>query len=160
MARVPLTFTLNGREAAEFVDAGALLVGVLRDKLGLTATKIGCAQGTCGACTVMIDGELMLSCLIPAQRVEGRSVTTLEGISANGGLHPLQKAFTDGFAAQCGFCTSGMIMAAKALLDRNPDPDRNDVIEAISGNICRCTGYEPIINAILAAAGTRGARRA
>ena len=159
MARVPLTFTLNGREAAEFVDAGALLVGVLRDKLGLTATKIGCAQGTCGACTVMIDGELMLSCLIPAQRVEGRSVTTLEGISANGGLHPLQKAFTDGFAAQCGFCTSGMIMAAKALLDRNPDPDRNDVIEAISGNICRCTGYEPIINAVLAAAAEMRGRK-
>ena len=159
MARVPLTFTLNGGEAAEFVESGALLADVLRDKLGLTATKIGCGQGTCGACTVMVDGELMLSCLIPAQRVEGRSVTTLEGIGINGALHPLQTAFADGFAAQCGFCTPAMIMAAKALLDRNPDPQRDDVIEAISGNICRCTGYEPIINAVLSAAAEMRGRK-
>jgi carbon-monoxide dehydrogenase small subunit len=152
MARVPLVFTVNGAEQAEFVEPGALLVDVLRDKLGLTATKLGCGQGTCGACTVMIDGEPMLACLVPAQRVEGRSVHTLEGLADGADLHPLQRAFAEGFAAQCGFCTSGMIIAAKALLDRNPDPDRADVIDAISGNICRCTGYEPIVNAILAAA--------
>jgi carbon-monoxide dehydrogenase small subunit len=152
MARVPLTFTVNGAEQAEFIESGAILADVLRDKLGLTATKVGCQQGTCGACTVRIDGELALACLVLAQRVEGHNVETLEGLSANGELHPLQRAFADGFAAQCGFCTSGMIIAAKALLDHNPDPDRDEVIDAISGNICRCTGYEPIIAAIFAAA--------
>jgi carbon-monoxide dehydrogenase small subunit len=152
MARVPLVFTLNGAEQGEFIESGAILADVLRDKLGLTATKVGCQQGTCGACTVLIDGELALSCLVPAQRVEGRHVETLEGIADGPTLHPLQRAFADGFAAQCGFCTSGMIVAAKALLDRNPDPDRAAVVDAISGNICRCTGYEPIINAILSAA--------
>lgn len=152
MARVPLTFTVNGSEQAEFIESGALLVEVLRDRLGLTATKVGCQQGSCGSCTVMIDGKLALSCLVPAQRVEGRSVTTLEGVASGSTLHPLQKAFAEGFAAQCGFCTSGMIMAAKALLDTNHNPDRADVVDAISGNICRCTGYEPIIKAILAAA--------
>ena len=100
---------------------------MLRDKLGLTATKIGCGQGTCGACTVLIDGEPELSCLVPAiSACEGAAVETLEGLAAGGALHPLQRAFADGFAAQCGFCTSGMILAAKALLDRNPDPDRGD----------------------------------
>jgi carbon-monoxide dehydrogenase small subunit len=152
MARVPLVFTVNGAEQAEFVEPGALLVDVLRDKLGLTATKFGCGQGTCGACTVMVDGEPMLACLVPAQRVEGRSIDTLEGLADGADLHPLQRAFAEGFAAQCGFCTSGMILAAKALLDRNPDPDRAGVIDAVSGNICRCTGYEPIVNAILSAA--------
>jgi carbon-monoxide dehydrogenase small subunit len=159
MARVPLTFTINGAEAGEFIEPGALLADVLRDKLGLTATKVGCGQGTCGACTVLIDGELQLSCLVPAQRVEGRHVVTLEGVSPDGTLHPLQRAFADGFAAQCGFCTSGMIVAAKALLDRDPDPDRAAVIDAISGNICRCTGYEPIINAILSAAAEMRGRK-
>ena len=161
MARVPVTLTVNGTEQAEFVEAGTVLADFLRDKLGLTATKVGCQQGTCGACTVEIDGELALSCLVPAERAAGRRVVTLEGISANGVPHPLQRAFAEGFAAQCGFCTPGMIMAAKALLDRNPSPDRADVVEAISGNICRCTGYEPIINAILsAAAGMRGQKSA
>ncbi len=152
MAKVPVIFTVNGAEQAEFVEASALLVDVLRDKLGLTGTRTGCGQGTCGACTVLIDGEPVLSCLTLAARANGAEVVTVEGIAAGGALHPLQRAFATGFAAQCGFCTSGMIVAAKALLDRNPDPDRAEVIDAISGNICRCTGYEPIINAILAAA--------
>ena len=151
MARVPLIFTVNGSEQAEFVESGALLIDVLRDKLGLTATKNGCGQGTCGACTVIVDGQPLLSCLVPAQRVAGKSVETLEGL-ANGELHPLQRAFADGFAIQCGFCASGMILAAKWLLDREPEPSRADVLDAISGNICRCTGYEPIVDAILAAA--------
>ena len=152
MARVPLIFTVNGAEQAEFVEPGALLLDVLRDKLGLTATKSGCNQGTCGACTVLVDGEPRLSCLTLAQRVEGASVETLEGLSPAGELHPLQRAFAQGFAAQCGFCTAGMIVAGKWLLDRNPAPSRDDVVDAISGNICRCTGYEPIITAILTAA--------
>ena len=155
MPRVPLQFTVNGAEQAEFVEDGTLLVDVLRDKLGLTATKNGCGQGTCGACTVLIDGELHLSCLTLAETVAGRSVETLDGMKQGPNLHPLQRAFADNFAAQCGYCTPGMLMAAKALLDRNPAPSRDEVIEAISGNICRCTGYEPIINAILAAAGGR-----
>jgi carbon-monoxide dehydrogenase small subunit len=160
MARVPVTFTVNGAEEGQFVEPGALLVDVLRDKLGLTATKTGCGQGTCGACSVIVDGELKLSCLIPAERVVGASIETLEGIGGRDGrLHPLQKAFAEGFAAQCGFCTPGMIMAAKALLDRNPDPDRGAVVEAISGNICRCTGYEPIINAVLTAAAEMRAQK-
>jgi aerobic carbon-monoxide dehydrogenase small subunit len=159
MARVPLIFTVNGSEQAEFVESGALLIDVLRDKLGLTATKNGCGQGTCGACTVIIDGEPQLACLIPAQRVAGKSVETLEGL-ANGELHPLQRAFADGFAIQCGFCASGMILAAKSLLDRQPEPSRDDVLDAISGNICRCTGYEPIVNAILAAAAEMRGRKA
>jgi aerobic carbon-monoxide dehydrogenase small subunit len=152
MTRVPLQFTVNGQEQAEFIESGTLLVDVLRDKLGLTATKNGCAQGTCGACTVLVDGALQLSCLIPAERVEGRDVETLEGISEGGAMHPLQRAFADGFAVQCGFCTSGMILAAKWLLDKNSNPSRADIVDAISGNICRCTGYESIVDAILTAA--------
>jgi carbon-monoxide dehydrogenase small subunit len=160
MSKLPVSFTLNGAEANEFVEASATLLDLLRDKFGLTATKAGCNQGTCGACTVLIDDAPVLSCLVLAGRCGGKSVTTLEGVPAAGSLHPLQRAFMDGFAAQCGFCTSGMIIAAKALLDRNPNPDRADVIDAISGNICRCTGYEPIIDAILAAAAEmRGGKR-
>lgn len=152
MARVPVTLTVNGAEQAEFVESGTTLVDLLRDKLNLTGTKVGCAQGTCGACSVIVDGKLKLACLVPVERLSGTSVETVEGLASDGRPHPIQTAFADGFAAQCGFCTSGMILAAKTLLDRNPDPDRADVVDAISGNICRCTGYEPIINAILAAA--------
>jgi aerobic carbon-monoxide dehydrogenase small subunit len=159
VARVPLVFTVNGREEGEFIESGALLVDVLRDKLGLTGTRVGCNQGTCGACTVLVDGALMLACLMPAERVNGRTVVTIEGVATDGELDPLQRAFAEGFAAQCGFCTSGMIITAKALLDVNPDPSREEVIDAISGNICRCTGYEPIINAILATAADRRAAK-
>ena len=159
MTRVPLQFTVNGKEAAEFVEPGALLVDVLRDKLSLTAAKVGCGQGTCGACTVLIDGEVQLSCLVPAQRAEGRSVTTLEGLSDGNEMHPLQRAFAEGFAVQCGFCAPGMIMAAKWLLDSNPNPTRVEVVDAISGNICRCTGYEAIVNAILSAAADMRGRK-
>ncbi|PWW01438.1 carbon-monoxide dehydrogenase small subunit [Hoeflea marina] len=152
MARVPVQFTLNGEERAEFIESGTTLLHALRDTMGDTSPKGGCQQGTCGACSVIVDGELRLSCLTLAQTCEGAAIETTAGLAAGGVLHPLQRAIMDGFAAQCGFCTPGMIMAAKALLDHTPNPTREDVIEAISGNVCRCTGYEPIIAAVLAAA--------
>jgi aerobic carbon-monoxide dehydrogenase small subunit len=151
MTRQPVALTVNAVEHAEFVDSAALLTDLLRDKLGLTGTRVGCSQGTCGACTVVVNGHLQLACITFAVRMNGAEVTTIEGIGHDS-LHPLQRAFAENFAAQCGFCTSGMIVAAKVLLDANPDPTRGEVVDAISGNICRCTGYAPIINAILVAA--------
>ncbi|MBZ9732658.1 (2Fe-2S)-binding protein [Mesorhizobium sp. CA18] len=152
MAKVPVQFTLNGSEKAEFVESGTTLLNALRDKIGDTSPKGGCHQGTCGACSVIIDGELRLSCLTLAETCGGADIKTTAGLAAGGVLHPLQRAFLDAFATQCGFCTPGMIVAAKVLLDRTPNPSREDVVEALSGNICRCTGYEPIIQAVLAAA--------
>ena len=160
MTKTPVQFRHNGVNVAVFVDGGASLLVALREGVGDTSPKFGCGQGTCGVCTVLIDGEPHLSCLTLAETCEGRAVQTADGLKAGPDLHPLQTAFMEHFAAQCGFCTPGMLMAAKALLDRNPAPSREEVVEAISGNICRCTGYEPIINAILAAAQQRGARRA
>ncbi|MDA8585015.1 (2Fe-2S)-binding protein [Rhodobacteraceae bacterium] len=152
MAKTPVTFTLNDMETALFVDPGANLNDVLRRGAGDLTTKNGCGQGTCGACTVLIDGVPHLSCLTLAESTEGRRIDTTGGLAGGPELHPLQTAFMEGFAAQCGFCTAGMLMAAKALLDKTPNPTREDVVEAISGNLCRCTGYEPIIDAILTAA--------
>ena len=152
MAKVPVQFTLNGSERAEFVESGATLLTTLRDRMGDTSPKGGCHQGTCGACTVTVDGELRLSCLTLAETCEGADIRTTAGLANGEVLSPVQRAFEDAFAAQCGFCTPGMIMAATALLERNPKPDRAEVIEAISGNVCRCTGYEPIIRAVLSAA--------
>ncbi len=157
--KTPVQFRHNGDNVAVFVDGGANLLTALREGVGDTSPKFGCGQGTCGVCTVLVDGEPQLACITLAESVAGRSVETAYGLKNGPDLHPLQTAFMENFAAQCGFCTPGMLMAAKALLDRNPSPTRADVIEAISGNICRCTGYEPIINAILAAAG-RGRARA
>ncbi|MFZ0605330.1 MAG: (2Fe-2S)-binding protein [Roseiarcus sp.] len=158
MPKTPVQFRHNGREVAVFVDGAANLLTALREELGDFSPKFGCGQGGCGACTVLIDGEPALSCLILAESVAGKSIETADGLKNGPELHPLQTEFMDNFAAQCGYCTPGMLMAAKALLDRNPTPSRVEVIEAISGNICRCTGYEPIINAIVAAA-ARGAQR-
>jgi len=152
MAKTPVTFTLNGAETAVFVDAGANLLDVLRRGVGDLSSKYGCGLGSCGACTVLIDGEPHVACLTLAETVEGRRIETTAGLANGPALHPLQKAFFEGFAAQCGYCTPGMLMAAKVLLDRNPNPSRDEVVEAISGNICRCTGYASIIDAILAAA--------
>ncbi|MBZ9657793.1 (2Fe-2S)-binding protein [Mesorhizobium sp. ESP-6-4] len=152
MTKVPVQFTLNGSEKAEFVESGTTLLNALRDKIGDTSPKGGCHQGTCGACSVIIDGELRLSCLTLAETCGGADIETTAGLAKGGVLHPLQRAFLDAFATQCGFCTPGMIMAAKVLLDRTPNPSREDVVEALSGNICRCTGYEPIIQAVLLAA--------
>jgi aerobic carbon-monoxide dehydrogenase small subunit len=159
MAKTPVQFRHNGREVAIFVDGGMNLLSALRDEIGDHSPKFGCGQGGCGACTVLIDGEPVLSCITLAETVGGKSIETADALKSGPELHPLQAAFMDNFAAQCGYCTPGMLMAAKALFDHNPDPSRVEVIDAISGNICRCTGYEPIINAILAAA-RRGERRA
>ena len=151
-----IELTVNDEEREFLVPPGTTLLNALRDQLGLTATKRGCEQGTCGTCTCLLDGEAVMSCLVPVETVQGAQVKTLEGVaSSDGTLSPIQQAFLDGFATQCGFCTAGMIMAAEALLARNPDPSREDVIRAISGNVCRCTGYESIVAAILDAAARR-----
>jgi aerobic carbon-monoxide dehydrogenase small subunit len=149
----PVTLTLNGAERAAFAAEGEALIDFLRRGIGDMSAKWGCGQGTCGACTVLIDGEPVLACLTLAEAAAGRRVDTVAGLADGPRLHPLQEAFMAGFAAQCGYCTPGMLMAAKALLDRNPRPSREEVVEAISGNLCRCTGYAPIIDAILAATG-------
>lgn len=153
MASTIVTLTVNGRETEFLAKPGTTLLAALRDTLGLTAAKRGCAQGGCGSCTIVLDGRAVPSCLIPVETVAGASVQTLEGLATGNALTPLQEAFIDGFATQCGFCTSGMLMSATALLADNPDPSRDDVVRAISGNVCRCTGYEAIIDAILDAAG-------
>ncbi len=158
MAKKPLNFVHNGMETGVFADSGANLLDVLRRAAGDLSPKYGCGQGTCGTCTVLIDGEPHLSCLTLAETVEGRRVDTAAGLQNGPALHPLQKAFMEGFSAQCGYCTPGMLMAAKALLDRNPRPSREEVIEAISGNLCRCTGYEPIVDAVLTASGQSSGR--
>jgi len=151
-----ITFTLNNEEVTVEVDPKWTLLYVLRETLGMTGTKEGCGYGECGACTVVIDGKAVNSCLYPVMEAEGRKVVTIEGLSSkNGELHPLQKAFVDEGAVQCGFCTPGMVMSAKALLDENPDPTLEEVKESIEGNLCRCTGYVKIIDAIRSVAGGR-----
>jgi carbon-monoxide dehydrogenase small subunit len=157
MAKKPVTITLNGAERAAFADDGQNLLDFLRRGVGDLSPKYGCGQGTCGACTVTVDGLTHLACLTLAEAVDGKRVETAAGL-ANGSLHPLQEAFMDHFAAQCGYCTPGMLVSAKSLLDSNPSPSREDVVEAISGNRCRCTGYEPIIAAILSVAHGRARR--
>lgn len=152
MNKTPVNFMLNDLETGVFVDDGSNLLDVLRRGVGDLSPKQGCAQGTCGSCAVLIDGKLQLSCMTLAQTVQGKRVETTGGLAEGPDLHPLQTAFIEGFAAQCGFCTPGMLMAAKALLQSNSNPNRDEVIEAISGNLCRCTGYEPIVDAILIAA--------
>ena len=152
MARTPVSFRLNGSEVAAFADGGANLLDLLRRGIGDLSPKYGCGQGTCGTCTVHIDGKPHLACLTLAESVTGRNVETTAGLATGPELHPLQRAFMEHFAAQCGYCTPGMLMAAKALLDANPRPSREEIVDAISGNLCRCTGYEPIIRAIEEAA--------
>jgi carbon-monoxide dehydrogenase small subunit len=148
----PLDMTVNGRRVTVEIDADELLVDVLRDRLGLIGTKVGCNEGECGACTVIMDGKPVLSCLVPALRAQGRQITTIEGLSDGDALHPLQQAFVEHGAVQCGYCIPGFIMSAKALLDVNPHPTRQEIKEAIAGNLCRCTGYVKIIEAIEAVA--------
>ena len=151
MKRV-LSFTLNGDPIEVVCKDNMTLLDLLRDKLGLTGTKKGCEQGECGACTVMLDGKPVNSCCTLAVECEGRDVVTVEGIAKNSQLHPIQKQFIEKWALQCGYCTPGMIMSAKALLDVNPHPTELEIREAIEGNLCRCTGYAKIVEAIQAAA--------
>ncbi|MDP2801295.1 MAG: (2Fe-2S)-binding protein [Phreatobacter sp.] len=160
MAKIPVQFRLNGSDRAAFVGPSDNLLTLLRRGLNDFGPKYGCGQGTCGTCTVLVDGDLQLSCLTLAATCEGKHVETVSGMAEGPVLHPLQQAFMDHFAAQCGFCTPGMLTAAKALLTANPNPTRAEVIDGISGNICRCTGYDAIIEAILAAARGGQATRA
>ena len=153
-AQDTITLRVNGQEHRLMLDASRTLLSVLRTELGLTGTKYGCGSGHCGACTVLMDGKAVKSCLFPAMKARGKEIVTIEGISSNrrGELHPLQQAFVEHFAVQCGYCTPGMIMTAKALLDENPKPTEEQVKEYLCGNLCRCTGYTKIVEAVLAAA--------
>lgn len=152
MTRIHVSATING-DAAEFLcDPSASLLDALRDQLGLTGSKEGCGSGDCGACTVVLDGEMVCSCLVLAAEAQGRSVATIEGVAEGAVLHPVQQKFLEHAALQCGFCTPGFIVAAKALLDRNPDPTETEVRYWLAGNLCRCTGYDKIVRAVLDAA--------
>jgi len=148
----PLTVTVNGQKHSLDVEPRLLLVHFIRENLNLTGTHIGCDTTSCGACTVMLDGRAVKSCTIFAVQANGRAIETIEGVSRNGELHPLQEGFWEKHGLQCGFCTPGMIIAAKALLAKNPDPTEDEIRRAISGNLCRCTGYVKIVEAIQYAA--------
>ena len=149
---VDITCTINGRERNLAVEATELLVDTLRLRLGLTGTKKACGTGDCGACTVIVDGEAVRSCILLTASMHGKSITTIEGLGDVSHLHPIQQAFIDAGAVQCGYCTPGMILTAKALLDRQPHPTPEQIREAISGNLCRCSGYVKIEAAIRMAA--------
>ena len=152
MSRLHITTTVNG-DAQEFLcEPGATLLDVLRGPLGLTGSKEGCGSGDCGACTVVLDGEMVCSCLVLAAEAQDRQIATIEGMADGDGLHPLQQKFLEHAALQCGFCTPGFLVAAKALLERNPDPSESEVRYWLAGNLCRCTGYDKIVRAVLAAA--------
>ena len=154
--KLRLTFTVNGEPVDVLAEDYKTLLEVLREDLQLTGTKHGCELGECGACAVLADGQPVLSCLIVAAELAGRRIETVEGLVANGHLHPLQECFADLGAAQCGYCTPGILVTAKALLDREPHPTREAIREALSGNLCRCTGYLQIVEAVEAAAEKRG----
>ena len=145
---IPIVLNVNGKDYPLEVEANEILLNVLRDRLGLMGSKYGCGIGECGACTVLLDGEAILSCQTLAFTVDGKKITTIEGLETDGTLHPLQQAFIDEGAVQCGYCTPGMILSAKALLDCNPEPSTEQIKQAIRGNLCRCTGYTNIIRAI------------
>jgi carbon-monoxide dehydrogenase small subunit len=146
-----LQITVNGDEYHLFVDVRRTLLKVIREDIGLTGTKDGCGAGECGACTVLLDNEPVNSCLVLAHEADGREVVTIEGLAQGGVLHPVQEAFVEQGAIQCGFCTPGMVLSTKALLDRNPDPTRAEILHGLKGNLCRCTGYVKIIDAVEAA---------
>ena len=146
-----MTFTINGEKRTVVADPSMRLLDLIRDVFMLKGTKEGCSEGECGACTVILDGEAVTSCILLAGQAEGREIITIEGVSPDGELTRLQQAFVDHGAVQCGYCTPGMILSAKALLDRNPHPTDEEIKTAISGNLCRCTGYKKIFEAIKAA---------
>ncbi len=157
--KTPLTLTVNDEPRELLVPLHKTLLEVLREDLGLTGTKHGCEVGECGTCTVLVDGEPVLSCLVLPIELEGRANTTVEGMAEGSTLHPLQEAFAELGAAQCGYCTPGMLLTAQALLDRNPQPARDEIREALAGNLCRCTGYTKILEAVELAALRMSARR-
>ena len=147
-----IKLNVNDKNYEVEIDGSMKLVGLLRDKLHLMGTKVGCGEGECGACTVIMDGEVVASCLVLAFQAEGSKIITIEGVGGKTGDHPIQRAFIEKGAVQCGFCTPGMVLSAKVLLDKIPNPSEEEIREAISGNICRCTGYEKIVEAIQLAA--------
>ena len=146
-----LELKVNGKRYEVFVEPWRSLAEVLREELGLTGLKIACDTGNCGACTVLIDGKAVKSCIMLAQQAKGKEIITIEGLATEAGLHPLQEAFIEHFAVQCGFCTPGMILKAKALLDENPGATEDEIRSGLSGNLCRCTGYVKIVEAVMAA---------
>ncbi|KZL91034.1 (2Fe-2S)-binding protein [Clostridium magnum] len=157
MGKVKIFFNLNGEDVSAEINPNKRLLDVIREEFGLTSVKEGCSEGECGACTVILDGEAVTSCCILGPQVDGCSVITIEGLEKNGKLDILQQAFLDAGAVQCGFCTPGMILSAKALLTRKPNPTVEEIKTAISGNLCRCTGYKKIIDAVqIAAAQKKG----
>jgi len=149
---VKINLTINGKSYSDEVDSRTLLVYYLRDKLGLTGTHVGCDTSSCGACTILVDGKAVKSCTMLAAQAEGSEVITIEGLAQNGTLHPIQEGFKEKHGLQCGFCTPGMVMLAKDLLDRNPRPSDQDIRHALEGNYCRCTGYHNIVESIQYAA--------
>ena len=149
-----LEVTVNGRTHREDVEPRLLLSDFLRHTLGLTGTHVGCEHGVCGACTIRLDGAAVRSCLLLAVQADGCTIETVEGLAANGELHPLQAAFREHHALQCGFCTSGILMAAANLLEQDGTPTRDEIVDMLSGHLCRCTGYEPIVDAIAQVADT------
>jgi carbon-monoxide dehydrogenase small subunit len=152
MSKMLVSTTVNGDPQQFLCDPGTTLLDALREEMGLTGSKEGCGSGDCGACTVTIDGQMVCSCLVFAAEAEGRQVGTIEGVAEGSMLHPVQRKFLEHAALQCGFCTPGFIMAAKALLDRTPDPSETEVRYWLAGNLCRCTGYDKIVRAVMDAA--------
>ena len=153
MAKVHVSTTVNGNAVEFLCESRQTLLQILRDELHLTGTKEGCATGDCGACSVTVDGRLMCSCLVLGAEMQGKSIQTIEGMASGDKLHPLQRKFLEHAALQCGICTPGVLVAAKALLERNPDPSEEEVRYWLAGNLCRCTGYNKIVEAVLDAAG-------
>ncbi len=153
MTKLPLEFTVNKESVETLVDPAKTLLEVLREDLNLTGTKHGCELGECGACAVLVDGQPVLSCLLVAHECAGRDVVTVEGLVEDGRLHPLQERLADLGGSQCGYCTPGILVTAKALLDREPNPSHQQIREALSGNLCRCTGYQQIVEAVASAGG-------
>jgi len=156
MAKIPIQVNVNGKSRRAEVAPRLLLVHFLREELGLTGTKVGCDTSQCGACVVMLDGNAVKSCTCLAVQADGAEITTIEGLASDGNLHPLQEAFWNNHGLQCGYCTSGMIMASVELLQRNPHPTAEQVRDGLEGNLCRCTGYHNIVKSVLAAAEAMG----
>lgn len=156
MAAHPITFTINGAPETALVHSHTTLLAFIREGLGLTGTKNGCATGECGACTVLLNGEPVNACIVLAVEIDGAEIVTVEGLATNGQLKPIQQAFIDHTGAQCGFCTPGILISAQALLNRNPKPEEDDIKDALRGNLCRCTGYTRIIDAVKDAAKAGG----